>query len=270
MSTDSTFFCGAILAAAGLWVRLPMAEEAKPEVKIPALKPVVEVPKEPPAVPVEKRLEKEEAEKVLTELSDRFFKQTYLRAKIAMDVDDLLGRVTKLGVLLIKRPDKVMRQFDGAPNTHIVWLFDGRTSMEFNNATKKVSVRDFSKAPKKQELFRAAMTVDLPKLQVYFDIAVYKKEGLAEAPAEFRFVLTPNPAAGNPLHFERIQLLLTDGAPFFRQVDRIYQANKGNSAQERYFEIKEEQSIPDQEFRDPLLERSLKEIERVTDEPVKK
>ncbi|MCW8130411.1 MAG: hypothetical protein KIS92_08690 [Planctomycetota bacterium] len=216
---------------------------------------------------VEKKLEGADAEAALKAIGEYFAKTPCLKARVKRLVkDELLGDQMTGGSLVLQRPDKMYVRMDGPPNAHLFRQLDGTIYREFNMATRKVTVKDFGKAPKKLALLRGAMTVDLAVLKEYFDIAVYRTFQGADKSALLRLVLTPSAGAKISLPWEKVEAKLNEGAPFLNSI--AYQPKKGHGepVYEEYDEFKVLEQIDAKDFVDDLVAKSAKVEEKIADD----
>ncbi len=203
------------------------------------------------------------AEKVLQALAERFKKNPSLRARIVTEVnDELLGKRTEEGELLLDRPGRVLRKFT-KPSAKF-WLLDGTLLQEYLVKSKKLYVKDFSKAPRALKLLQAAVTVDAPLLGEHFDIHVFEAatEGENKERAQ-RLVLTQQPGAKVGLPYRRIQARIAAAGLFFQEIE--YVPEGGEVTLERYVDIKSVARPADGDFALNVPEDATRKTVELTD-----
>ncbi len=183
-----------------------------------------------------------EAEKVLAELP-AFKDPKPLKAHIKTEVaDELLGSRVEEGELLLDRPSRVLRKFT-KPSLKI-WLLDGAQLSEYGAKTKKLYVKDFSKAPRALKLIQAAFTGDLGTLKELFDVYTFK--GSQDGQTIFRFVLNRKSGGDSPALYKRIQARLYEKGLFFHEIEYLPEA--GDRVVERYSLIEAVAKPSDKDF----------------------
>lgn len=212
-----------------------------------------------PAVPVEageERVAAEAADRVLADLKASFLKRPCVRAEIvSINNDPLLGEQKEQGELLLQMPQRFLRRFGPKDKPIKAWRLDGTSVRESNSAQDTVNELDFTKAPKKLAILRAAITMDAEVLKEFFHLALFKKAG--DGPAQWRLVLTRREDQKNPVNYKRIQARWTDGAPFFSEILRVPKSGEEDRAIERFINPQVVEKFSDGDFKEPLLERKV-------------
>ncbi|MCY3020816.1 MAG: hypothetical protein NTW87_17505 [Planctomycetota bacterium] len=184
-----------------------------------------------------------DAEKVIAEM--RAFKATgCIKARIVTEVDDLLGVRKEEGELLLDRPTRVLRKFT-RPAAKF-WLLDGSQLQEYAPRKNVLYVKDFTLAPRKLKLIKAAFTGDMKTLQELFKVWVFRRPGGEKGPAAYRFVLTKGDDAASPLDYKRIQARLLENALFFHEFEFL--PRDGDRTVERYSDIVAAAKPSEEEF----------------------
>jgi outer membrane lipoprotein-sorting protein len=182
----------------------------------PALKPAAS----------EKKLDDAAAQAFLNEVAARFKENPALKAKIVTEVEDLIGKRTEEGELLLDRPGRVLRKFTKPALKY--WVLNGSYIQEYVPRTKKLYVKDFSKAPRPLSLVQAAVTVDVKALSDLFDFHVF------QAGEDYRLVLIRR-AEKQSLPYKRIQARIAAKGLFFHEIE--YFPESGDAFVEKYLEI---------------------------------
>ncbi len=179
-----------------------------------------------------------ELEKILAE-HPAFKDPKPLKAHIKTEVaDELLGARVEEGELLLDRPARVLRKFT-KPSVKI-WLLDGAQLSEYGAKTKKLYVKDFSKAPRALKLIQAAFTGDVTALKEVFDVYAFK------GTSGYRFVLNRKSGGDSPALYKRIQARLEEKGLFFNEIE--YLPESGDRVIERYTAIEAVAKPSDKDF----------------------
>jgi len=204
----------------------------------------------------EKRITGEAADTVLSSLQANFLKRPCVRAEIVSITNDpLLGAEKERGEMLLQIPQRFLRRFGPKDKPVKAWLLDGEAVRESNTAQKTVNELDFTKAPKKLALLRAAITMDADVLKDYFHLALFKK-GEGEN-AAWRLVLSRREDVKNPIDYKRIQARWEEGAPFFSEIVRVPKTGEEDRAVETFSKLQVVEKFTDADFKEPLLERKV-------------
>jgi hypothetical protein len=215
------------------------------------------------AEPGEERLEGEAARQALAGIAEVFRRQPCVRARIACEREDLIGRRREEGEIVFQRPGRVLRRF-GPPGRVVKALrLEGEMLLEYV-PKEGVVPRDFSQAPKALALVRAAFTLDTETLVQYFTIALFRKAGAEGRPAQWRIVLTRRSEKAELPLAPRIQARLDDGAAFFREIWRAGET-ADDYVVEEYSDIRAEKTLTDRDFDEPLLRENRREAKVVSE-----
>lgn len=200
-----------------------------------------------------------EADPILAELKASFLRRPCVRAKILSILNDpLLGESTEQGELLLQMPHRFLRRFGPNGKPTKAWLLDGNVVRESSTAQETVNELDFTNAPKKLALLKAAITMDAEVLKDYFILTLFKRLARQDAPVRYRLVLVRRELDKNPVDCSRIEAHWDEGAAFFSEVLRLPRAGKGDPAVERFTEQQVIDRFSEGDFKEPMLERTLK------------
>lgn len=204
----------------------------------------------------EERLSGEAADQVLAGLKAHFLEQPCIRAQItSVTSDPLLGDRTETGEMLLQMPQRFLRRFGPSGKPTKAWLLDGAVVRESSTAQTTVNELDFTKAPKKLALLKAAITMDAAVLKDYFDLTLFKK-GDGEA-VQYRLVLTRRDDEKNPVDYRRIQARWTAGAPFFSEILRIPKTGEEDQAVETFNHLQVVEKFEDSDFQETMFKRTI-------------
>lgn len=201
----------------------------------------------------EERVAGADADRVLGELKASFLKRPCVRAEIvSISNDPLLGEQKEDGELVLQMPQRFLRRFGpkGKPAVK-AWILDGTAVRESNSAQDSVNELDFTKAPRKLALLKAALTMDAEVLKEYFHLALFKKAGA------WRLVMMRKDSPDNPIDYKRIQARWSDGAAFFSEILRVPKTGEEDQAIERFGNIQVVEKFDAAVFKEPLLERKV-------------
>lgn len=232
---------------------------------LPGFCTAADKPEEVKAEAGETRLDDTAADKFLAELKEHFAKHPCVKAKMTAEVLDPLGvdNVTRTGVIVIQRPDRMLRRFDKpAPSA---MLISGTRILETKPGKKVeepiVVAKNFKTAPRALALMRSTLTGEMGELRRHFALSVFKKPGDNGGPTEYRIVFS-----GKKFSLKRITARIKEGAAFYHEIERLpISENHGNEVLERFTEIETPKSLKDKDFEDPLLKG--KEPVQVDDVP---
>jgi outer membrane lipoprotein-sorting protein len=199
---------------------------------------------EPPALERgETLLDAAGADKVLAQLAAQFKAHPVVKARLAVEMDDLVGKRTEEGELWLARPDRLLRKF--TKPTPKAQLLDGPLIQEYLPALKKFYVKDFSKAPQTLKLVRAAFTMDVKTLNELFKI--YVCEARPPQGVSYRLVFIKRPDLKLALPYARIQARIGSQDVFFREIE--YTPTAGDKTLERYLDVQELPQAPADVFK---------------------
>lgn len=210
----------------------------------------------------ETKLSTADADKQLAALAEKFKANPAIKAGIVTEVDDLLGKRTEEGELLLDRPGRVLRKFT-KPSLKI-WLLNGAEIQEFASKQKTLYVKDFSKAPKTLALIQAAVTIDTKALGSLFDFQVFRAE--KDGHAALRLVLTKKPGGENSLLYKRITARIGAGDLFFKSIE--YVPESGDTMIEKYQQIQAAKPA-DADFKLDLPADTTRKVENIGDAQAK-
>jgi hypothetical protein len=235
-----------LLPVAGFWIVLSAA------VCIRAAEPAVL------AKTGEERVDGEAADQVLAALKASFLQRPCVRAEIISATNDpLLGETKETGELLLQMPQRFLRRFGSKEKPKKAWFLDGNTVRESNIAQGTVNELDFTNAPKKLALLKAAITMDAEILKEYFSLTLFKKAGGPENAMQYRLVMTRRENDKNPVDYKRIEACWSEGAPFFSEILRVPKTGEEDRAVERFTKLQVVEKFADGDFKEPLLERNV-------------
>lgn len=211
----------------------------------------------------ERALNAVESEAALKTLADSFKAHPTIRAKILSEIEDLAGKRTEEGELLLDRgaghPARVLRTFT-KPKPK-AWLLDGSSIAECAPSQKKVFVKDLSAAPKMLAHIQAAMIGDIRALESIFTLKIFSKPG-ANGSTDWRFILDKKPGVSKYVH-HRIEARMISGGLFFSEIH--YVPDEGDELTEKFLELKDAGALTDADFTLKGSEGLERATERITE-----
>ena len=222
---------------------------------IAALSKVAAVESPPLAENGETLLAKAEADQVIAEMSERFKANPCLKARIAAEIDDLIGTRKMEGELLLDRPSRCFRKF--IKPSLIMQVLNGSRLQEYTPKTKKLFITDFSRAPQALKVAQAAFTADLQVLNAFFTVHVFAAPEQTSPVSDRRYrILLTKPASELtttettkpklPFPYNRIQARIASCDLFFNEI--AYFPEDGHPIVERYFDIQPIKKPTDEAF----------------------
>ncbi|HYF49152.1 MAG TPA: outer membrane lipoprotein carrier protein LolA [Planctomycetota bacterium] len=179
----------------------------------------------------EKQLDGAATDKLLAQIAERFKKSPSIKAKILTEVDDLVGKRSEEGELLLDRPSRVMRKF--TKPSQKIWVLNETYIQEYLPNRKTLYTKDFSKAPQTLSLLQSAVTLDVKALTGLFNIGVF--ESTKENARSYRLLLTPKADTKQPVPYKRIQARIGETGLFFHEIE--YVPESGDATVEKYSDI---------------------------------
>ncbi len=219
----------------------------------------------PQAEKNETQLSAKELEAVQAKVKQTFSEHKLVQADIEEKVDDdLLGPMIEKGKLYIERPGKVLRMFYKKKKPWKATLMDGKKGSEYNPSRKKISEKDYSRAPKKLALIQAGANGDMDTFRKYYEVHGFKRAHASNL-NQWRLVLVykakVQESDKRTLPYKRIHIIFTEGRAFFDEIRFEYQKGKGNDKIESYREIKAVKSFPKDTFTPELLKGKASDTE---------
>lgn len=188
-------------------------------------------------------LSSSETEKCLAELAEKFKATPFIKARMVVEIDDLLGTRSEEGEMLLDHSGRILRKFT-KPSLKIM-LLNGAQLQEYSASRQTLYVKDFSKASKALKLLRAAATLDVKALEDLFDIQVLRGTH-PKGERYCRFILTKKNSGDHPLLYKRIQARILENGLFFDEIE--YQPESGDRVVERYLDIQAVPKLQDDDF----------------------
>lgn len=199
---------------------------------------------------IEKELPPAETESALRALAIRFQSAPAVRAKIVSEIEDLVGKRTEEGEMLIERPARVLRKF--TKPTEKWWLLENGTLSEFARGQKSISVKDLTGAPNLLKQIQGAMTGDLTALAPSYAFKIFEsKDGTQH------LVMDRKPATSRRA-YKRIEARIAPAAAFFHEIHYI--PEEGDEITEKFLDIQTFKKFPDADFALPEANRKVEKI----------
>jgi hypothetical protein len=205
----------------------------------------------------EERVTGEEAKQALAELKVFFTRNSCVRGRQLTIVEDEASGPRKVpGDFVLQVPERFMRRSFGKDGeVSSVWLLDGavvKEASKIQNTT--VNAKDFSQAPKKLALLKAALTIDADVLKECFSLTLFRKPGAGGGQPQLRLVLMPLEGMANPTEYSLVEARWGSGAPFLSEIRTVSKKDKGDSSTRQFSDMHVVDRLADSDFKSPLLE----------------